>query len=209
MSHIWTEQEEAERLEKRFEGVVKAQFAREHKLPGGASMLNQHIKGHRPLNLAAALVYARGFGVPLAEISPRLAAQAEQAAQALTGAALPAGEPPAAYGPVELTEQLRLALADLDDLPPSRQSAIIDMIHQEAEMARAAAEHLNNKRATAPATERAAHARSSAIGRAKIQLGDGNPRQGSLRLKTVDDPFEAAPSESELALYKRIEGSKR
>jgi len=48
MSKIWSKQEEAERLERRFSAVRnKAEFARVHKLPGGASMLNQHIKGLR------------------------------------------------------------------------------------------------------------------------------------------------------------------
>lgn len=36
-------------------------------------MLSQHIKGRRPINLEAATAYARGFGVPLVQISPRLA----------------------------------------------------------------------------------------------------------------------------------------
>ena len=36
-------------------------------------MLSQHLSGHRPLSLSAATTYAKGFGVPLWEISPRLA----------------------------------------------------------------------------------------------------------------------------------------
>ncbi|MBB1599947.1 hypothetical protein A9977_07855 [Variovorax sp. UMC13] len=40
-------------------------------------MVSQHIKGRRPMNLAAATAYAAGFGVSLAEISPRLAAEVE------------------------------------------------------------------------------------------------------------------------------------
>jgi len=73
MPKIWTTEEEAERLRQRFAGIRKATFAREHQVPGGASMLSQHLSGHRPLNLAAAIAYANGFGVPLHEISPRLA----------------------------------------------------------------------------------------------------------------------------------------
>jgi transcriptional regulator with XRE-family HTH domain len=72
----WSQEEEAQRLAERFSGISQASFAREHGVPGGASMLSQHIKGRRPINLPAALAYARGFGVPLEEISPRLAAQA-------------------------------------------------------------------------------------------------------------------------------------
>jgi len=73
MTKVWTVTEEATRLAKRFEGVGQADFARTHKVPGGPSMLSQHIKGRRPMNLEAAMAYARGFGVTLAEISPRLA----------------------------------------------------------------------------------------------------------------------------------------
>lgn len=79
MSRIWTQAEEASRLKARFQGLSQATFAREHQLPGGASMLSQHIHNRRPLNLEHALVYARGFGVPLDEISPRLADEARAA----------------------------------------------------------------------------------------------------------------------------------
>jgi len=79
MSRIWTQAEEANRLKARFQGLSQATFAREHQLPGGASMLSQHIHNRRPLNLEHALVYAKGFGVPLDEISPRLADEARAA----------------------------------------------------------------------------------------------------------------------------------
>ena len=85
MANVWTQEQEAENLQKRFddlkarEGVAQAEFARRHKVPGGASMLSQHIKGRRPINLESALAYADGFGVSLAEISPRLAADVERA----------------------------------------------------------------------------------------------------------------------------------
>lgn len=78
--------EEAVQLHARFDrlkaevGMGQAQFAREHNVPGGASMLSQHIKGRRPLNLEAALAYAKGFNVTLADISPRLAAEVAKAA---------------------------------------------------------------------------------------------------------------------------------
>jgi hypothetical protein len=74
MNAIWTPEEEANRLAARFSGVNQAKFARENNLPGGASMLSQHIKGRRPLNLEAAKVYARGFHCSISDISPRLAA---------------------------------------------------------------------------------------------------------------------------------------
>ncbi len=72
-------EQEAKRLAARFEGVNKAKFAREHGIPGGASMVSQHIHGHRTIGLDAATAYARGFGVGLEEISRRLAAQVAKA----------------------------------------------------------------------------------------------------------------------------------
>lgn len=82
MPKIWTPEEEAENLRQRFAGVKKATFARDHSVPGGASMLSQHLSGHRPLNLAAATAYANGFGVPLEDISPRLAQEVAAASTA-------------------------------------------------------------------------------------------------------------------------------
>jgi len=81
LKEIWTPAEEAARLAKRFEGVNQAAFARKVNFPGGASMINQHIKGRRPLNLVHAIAYAEGFGVNVDEISPRLAHQAAIAGQ--------------------------------------------------------------------------------------------------------------------------------
>lgn len=98
---IWTIEEEAQRLSLRFSVINQAAFARKHEVPGGASMVNQHIKGHRPMNLAAARAYARGFGCSLADISPRLAAEVEAAnklqrtstmVQPNTGSMLPAND---------------------------------------------------------------------------------------------------------------------
>ena len=76
---IWTPEEESAELAKRFEGVNQASFARKTNFPGGASMINQHVKGRRPINLQHALAYAEGFEVSVREISPRLAHQAETA----------------------------------------------------------------------------------------------------------------------------------
>ena len=80
MHKIWTAQEEADNLKRLFEKIDnKAAFAREHNIPGGPSMLSQQCKGHRPINMDSALAYARGFGITLKEISPRLAKQADAA----------------------------------------------------------------------------------------------------------------------------------
>jgi SOS-response transcriptional repressor LexA len=84
MFDAWTPQEEALRLHARFnllkaQGVGQAQFARLHGVPGGASMLSQHIKGRRPMSLEAAIAYAKGFKCSIAEISPRLAKEVREA----------------------------------------------------------------------------------------------------------------------------------
>ncbi len=79
MSEIWSQEEECLRLAARFDGVNQAKFARDFDVPGGASMLSQHIKCRRPINLEAAIAYAKGFGVDLAEISPRLAQDVQTA----------------------------------------------------------------------------------------------------------------------------------
>ena len=74
MSGTWTKEEIAARLRARFhDGIVKADFARKHKIPGGASMLNQHIHAHKPVSVKAAAAYARAFGVPIGEINPEFA----------------------------------------------------------------------------------------------------------------------------------------
>lgn len=54
-------------------GIVKKKFAKEHNLPGGASMLSQHLSGHRPINLEHARVYSKGMGIGVGAFSPRLA----------------------------------------------------------------------------------------------------------------------------------------
>jgi hypothetical protein len=94
MTKLWTVPEEAERLARRLAAVPnKAAFARENRVPGGASMLSQHIHGHRPLSMEAAMAYSRGFNVPLEEISPRLAELALAAAQLTRNSALSVQEP--------------------------------------------------------------------------------------------------------------------
>lgn len=79
MSREWTPQQEADNLARRFEGVNQSAFAKKFEVPGGPSMVSQHIKARRPINMDAAIAYARGFEVALAEISPRLAAQVSSA----------------------------------------------------------------------------------------------------------------------------------
>jgi SOS-response transcriptional repressor LexA len=78
-------EEEASRLEARFallksmHRMGQAEFARKYEVPGGASMVSQHIKGRRPINLEAAIAYAKGFNCQVADISPRLANEINKA----------------------------------------------------------------------------------------------------------------------------------
>lgn len=65
--------EEGAALERLFVGRNQAQFAKDHSLPGGASMLSQHISGNRPISLKAAKIYSRGLKVNISQFSPRLA----------------------------------------------------------------------------------------------------------------------------------------
>lgn len=66
--------EEAAQLAKLFESVDnRAQFARDHSVPGGQAGIYQHITGNRPISLEAAIAYASGFKCSLREISPRWA----------------------------------------------------------------------------------------------------------------------------------------
>lgn len=50
-----------------------AEFARKIHLPGGKSMLNQHLQCSRPISLECAVAYAIGTKKPLQVISERLA----------------------------------------------------------------------------------------------------------------------------------------
>jgi DNA-binding Xre family transcriptional regulator len=104
--------------------------------------------------------------------------------------------------PRVLPPKVEQMLEDLSDLPGPKQSKIIDMIHNDAEEARAAAAHLM-ARNRVPVTQPA-----KAIGHAssviKIKYGDGNPDQGALDLHMVDDPFNSEPSAREADWYEQL-----
>lgn len=68
---------DAERLKKLFEGKRKIDFVRATNFSGGASMVSQHISGHRPISITAASQYAQWLGVSVADISPTLAKEIE------------------------------------------------------------------------------------------------------------------------------------
>jgi hypothetical protein len=111
MGKIWTTDEEAKHLAARFVGVNQAEFARKHALPGGPSMLSQHIKGRRPINMEAALVYMKGFKVGLEDISPRLAKLMHEALRQLDDTKMRLAEPPPpAYAPAPPTAEANPAL---------------------------------------------------------------------------------------------------
>ena len=92
----WSQQEEADRLKERFASLRQAKFARDHSVPGGPSMLSQHIHGRRPISMEHGRIYAKAFGVPLHEISPRLAQEAARLGIP-EAATLKAAEEPAQY----------------------------------------------------------------------------------------------------------------
>lgn len=104
--------------------------------------------------------------------------------------------------PRVLPPRLEQMIEDLADLPGPKQSRIIDMIHNEADEARAAAAHLiaRNRVPVSQPAKAAGHS-SGAI---KIKHGDGNPDQGSLDLRLVDDPFNSAPSPREADWYQQL-----
>lgn len=105
---------------------------------------------------------------------------------------------------------VRQLLIDLADLPPARRSQILDMVHGYAEDARAAHEHLMQRKAGAAPAPSAAATRSTGKDRrsVRIRIGDGNPDQGALELRLLTDPFTAEPDERELELYHRLAKAK-
>lgn len=111
---------------------------------------------------------------------------------------------PDAPQPRVLSPKIEQMLEDLSDLPAPKQSRIIDMIHNDAEEARQAAAHLvarNRVPASVPATK---HQAGHSHGVIKIKHGDGNPDQGALDLRLVDDPFNSEPSAREADWYQQL-----
>jgi hypothetical protein len=74
---------EARALQELLGDREKRAFAQQHKLPGGESMLSQHMHGRRPVSMEAAVIYAEALGVTLERISPTWAALARRAAAVL------------------------------------------------------------------------------------------------------------------------------
>lgn len=111
-------------------------------------------------------------------------------------------EPPGAYVAGLTRPQLDQLLRDLSDVTDAVRSKLLDTIHEHAETAREAHEHLERRKKGTPvaAAKRSRRAHRSV----RIRIGDGNPSQGALELTLADDPFSAEPSNRELELYERI-----
>lgn len=77
-------EDEGTALKARFDALKKdkkisrAEFARRYNVPGGDTMIYQHISGLKPISMEAGLAYAKGFGCSLAEISARLDKEASR-----------------------------------------------------------------------------------------------------------------------------------
>lgn len=131
-------EDEAAKLARRFAGVNRAKFARENKVPGGDSMVYQHMKNLRPMNLDQAMAYAAGFKCSLRDISPRLADQVERAVMgsaASIALPVPALTASGAVGQAVSIEQavrvLAGALAASDDLSRELSASILKALTQD------------------------------------------------------------------------------
>lgn len=115
---------------------------------------------------------------------------------------LSVAEPPATYFGGLSGQQVDQLMRDLADIPDALRSKLLDTIHQHADAAREAHEHLERRKKSTPVAA-AKHSRR-AHRSVRIRIGDGNPSQGALELTMADDPFSAEPSNRELELYERI-----
>lgn len=125
---------DGERIEALLAGRNQAAFAREHGIRGGGSMVTQHIKGHRPVSVEAAIAYAHGFGVPLESVSPAAAHLVRTAVGALDARASPSAPTPT---PPSLELALPVVLASLAGLPPARAASVraqLDLLMGHPEM---------------------------------------------------------------------------
>lgn len=113
---------DGDRIKDLLAGRNQAAFAREHGIPGGASMVTQHITGHRPVSVEAAIAYARGLGVPLDAVSP---AAADLVRNAIPLAQLATKQIAGATPNVpSLADALPVVLEALAGLPPARAASV-------------------------------------------------------------------------------------
>lgn len=193
MSEIWSPEEEAHRLRERFLAVPnKAAFARSIGLKGGPSMLSQHCSGNRPINLEAALAYARGFNVSLADISPRLAVVAGKAHVVMDPPTADEAAPPALHGSLETVGKLIAAAAGLvASMPAGKRESIAQL----------AALMLRNGPSDAVST--AIDELSESTRRVRDQLAHGIPVKDDALKRYVQDTM-GAMSEQERASFMSV-----
>lgn len=119
-------EEEATRLHARFDtlkadGMGQAEFARTFNVPGGASMVSQHIKGRRPISLEAVTAYAKGFKCRVDDISPRLAKEIASLTQVHQATSI---QPSSSFGTpaakATLGDALEVLASSLNELPDTR-----------------------------------------------------------------------------------------
>src|SRR5690349_10133666 len=77
---IWSIDEEAKQLAKRFHGINRVAFASEYVIAGWAYMLYKRVTGRRPISPEAAQAYVRRIGCKLEEISARLSEEGKNTA---------------------------------------------------------------------------------------------------------------------------------
>lgn len=92
-------------------------------------MLSQHMSAHRPISLEAVIAYARGLGVPIEQISPRLAGLLSKAVDLLGPGSLPAASAPVSPG---LPAALDVVLEAIEALPPARWVSVRAQLDQVA-----------------------------------------------------------------------------
>lgn len=92
-------------------------------------MLSQHLSGHRPMSMEAAITYAAAFKVPLASVSKRLAQVQERASTVTTGGGT-ATDRRQASGEEDLSPRSASLARRLDALSATRRSkayALLDL----------------------------------------------------------------------------------
>ena len=128
MPEIWTPTEEATRLAARFNGVNQAKFARDYRVPGGPSMVSQHIKNRRPITLEAATAYAAGFGCEISDISPRLAEQVSRATNGAQTTSTVAASGTATQSKPSLAVALEMLGDAIADAEPEARADVLKML---------------------------------------------------------------------------------
>lgn len=148
------QQSEQDALKRLLGDRNKAEFARTHAIPGGPSMVSQHLSGNRPISVEAGIAYARAFQVPLSELSPRLARLADAVAATLPAQSTPSNGPaPPPKPDARFTDRREVTKSDwalLNDIKTAMESprlaAQVEELRREAQAMEAfAAKHYGSK----------------------------------------------------------------